>query len=144
PIRSIKNSEDHIGDPTLESKVLSAVTGEEVDEAGLYRIGERVVNMQRAIFAREARGSDTMPESQFTIPLRNVMGNPEAIAPGKDGEIFVKQDAVVDRGKFEEMKREFYQLRGWDAASGLQTKAKLEELELGDIAEDLRQLGLVV
>lgn len=144
PIRSIKNSEDHIGDPTLESKVLSAVTGEEVDEAGLYRIGERVVNMQRAIFAREARGSDTMPESQFTIPLRNVMGNPEAIAPGKDGEIFVKQDAVVDRGKFEEMKREFYQLRGWDAASGLQTKAKLEELELGDIAEDLRQRGLVV
>ncbi|MBA7683277.1 hypothetical protein ES703_91639 [subsurface metagenome] len=100
--------------------------------------------MQRAIFAREARGSDTIPEPQFTIPLRNVAGNPESIAPGKDGEIFVKKDALLDREKFEEMKREFYQLRGWDATTGLQTKAKLEELELGDIAEDLMQRGLVV
>jgi len=144
PIKSIKDSEDHVGDPSLESKVLSAVTGKEIDEEGLYRIGERVVNLQRAIFAREARGSDTMPEAQFTIPLRNVAGNPESIAPGKDGKIFVKKDAVIEREKFEEMKREFYQLRGWDATTGLQTKTKLEELELGDIAEDLRQRGLVV
>jgi aldehyde:ferredoxin oxidoreductase len=143
PIRSVKDSEDHIGDPSLESRVLSAVTGEEIDEEQLYRIGERVVNLQRAIFAREARGSDTLPEGQFTVPLRFVAGNPESIAPGKDGEIFVNKDAVVDREKFEEMKKEFYQLRGWDAATGLQTKAKLEELELGDVAEDLMQRGLL-
>ncbi len=144
PIKSIAGSDDHVGDPSLESKVLSAVTGEEIDEAGLYRIGERVVNLQRAIFAREARGSDVLPEAQFTVPLRNVMGNPKSIAPGKDGEIFVKKDALVDKEKFEGMKREFYQLRGWDATTGLQTKAKLEELELGDIAEDLMQRGLAV
>ncbi len=100
--------------------------------------------MQRAIFAREARGSDVLPEAQFTIPLKNVMGNPKSIAPGKDGEIFVKKDALVDKEKFEGMKREFYQLRGWDGATGLQTKAKLEELDLGDIAEDLMQRGLAV
>ena len=35
PIKSIKDSEDHVGDPSLESKVLSAVTGKEVDEEGL-------------------------------------------------------------------------------------------------------------
>ncbi len=144
PIKSIAGSDDHVGDPSLESKVLSAVTGEEIDEEGLYRIGERIVNMQRAVFAREARGSDVLPESHFTIPQKNVKGNPNAVAPGKGGEIFVKKDAVLDREEFEEMKREFYQLRGWDATTGLQTKAKLEELELGDIAEDLMQRGLVV
>ena len=143
PITRVEHSEDHVGDPTLESKVLSAVIGKEVDEEGLYRIGERIVNLQRAIFAREARGTDTIPEFHFTIPQKSVLNNPEAIAPGKDGEIFVKKNALLDREKFEEMKREFYQLRGWDAASGLQTKAKLEQLELEDIAEDLMQRGLV-
>jgi aldehyde:ferredoxin oxidoreductase len=143
PIKSIKDSDDHVGDPSLESKVLSAVTGEEVDEEGLYRIGERVVNMQRAILVREARGSDVLPESHFTLPLRNVLGDPDAIAPGKDGEIFIKKDAILDRERFAEVTREFYQLRGWDEATGLQTKAKLEELELGDIAEGLMQRGLL-
>jgi len=144
PITSIQHSEDHVGDPTLESKVLSAVTGVEVCEEELHRMGERIVNLQRAIFAREAKGSDTIPEFYFTIPQESVRGNPEAIAPGKDGEIFVKKGALLDRGKFEEMKREFYGLRGWCMASGLQKRAKLEELELGDIAENLMQRNLVV
>lgn len=37
----------------MESKILSAATGLEVDEEGLYRIGERVFNIQRAIMVRE-------------------------------------------------------------------------------------------
>ena len=44
---------------------------------------------------------------------------------------------MVDREQFERMKDEYYQLRGWDVESGLQTKATLEELILGDIAEEL-------
>jgi len=38
---------------------------------------------------------------------------------------------------FEKMKDEYYQLRGWDVATGLQTKTKLKELGLQDIAQDL-------
>lgn len=144
PIKNVEHSEDHVGDPSLESKVLSAVIGKEVDEEELYKIGERVVNMQRAIFAREARGTDKIPDFHFTVPQKSVLFNPETLAPGKDGEIFVKKDAVLDKEKFEEMKREFYQLRGWDAASGLQTKAKLEQLGLDDIAEELMQRELAV
>jgi len=41
------------------------------------------------------------------------------------------------------MKDEYYSLRGWDVATGLQTHAKLEELGLGDIADDLEQRGLI-
>ncbi|MCK4820157.1 hypothetical protein KA005_30610, partial [bacterium] len=73
PIRYVRHSEDHVGDPTVESKILSAVTGREVDEEGLRKIGERVFNLQRAILAREGhkgRESDTLPETDYSAPLK--------------------------------------------------------------------------
>jgi len=51
---------------------------------------------------------------------------------------------VVDREEFERMKDEYYQLREWDVATGLQTKAKLEELDLHEVAQDLGRRGLAV
>jgi len=49
---------------------------------------------------------------------------------------------VVDRDQFALMMSEYYELRGWDM-SGLQTKQKLAELDLGDIAEELAKIGLI-
>lgn len=146
PIRTTLFTEDHVGDPALESKVFSAVTGKEVDEEGLYKMGERLFNLQRAIRAREVGVRDTLPDSMFTIPQKRVYGNPQAIALRKEGDewvTFIKEDRLLDRNKFEEMKKEFYQLRGWDVDRGLQTRAKLEELGLNDIVEDLAQRGFV-
>ena len=40
-------------DPTEESQVCRAITGMDVDKSGLYRIGERVFNLQRAILIQE-------------------------------------------------------------------------------------------
>jgi aldehyde:ferredoxin oxidoreductase len=48
---------------------------------------------------------------------------------------------VVDRTEFEKMKSEYYTLRGWDVASGVPTKTKLEELNLGDIAGEWMRLS---
>ena len=50
---------------------------------------------------------------------------------------------VVERDKFEQMKNEYYQIRGWDIATGLQKRAKLEELGLGGVAEKLSDKGLL-
>jgi len=143
PIMTVQLSEDHVGDPGLESKVLSAALGQETDEEGLQRVGERVVNLQRAILVREARGSDTLPDFHFTIPMRDDPTNPQGVAPGSDGEIFIKKGAVLDRARFEEMKSEFYRIRGWDATTGLQTRAGLEALDLEDVARGLEQRGLI-
>jgi aldehyde:ferredoxin oxidoreductase len=63
--------------------------------------------------------------------------NTDGLMPGKNGEVISRLGAVVDRSEFEKMKTEYYQHRGWDAASGLPTKAKLEELGLKDVAADL-------
>jgi aldehyde:ferredoxin oxidoreductase len=147
PVVSVRHSEDHIGDPTVESRLFSAITGREVGEEGLYRVGERVFNLQRAILIREGhrgRQDDTLPEAFFNTPLSAATMNPECLAPGRDGETISRKGAVVEPEKFERMKDEFYQLRGWDVATGLQKRAKLVELGLEDIAADLAQRGLAV
>lgn len=155
PIQYDYDSDDHVGDPTIESKLFSAITGKEVDEKGLYRIGERIFNLQRAILAREGhkgRESDILPEVFYTKPLEESSPLGEASlltasgtwVPGRGGEALSKSGCVVDREKFEEMKDEYYQLRGWNVATGLQTKAKLEELGLEGIIEDLEQRGLIM
>jgi len=141
-----KNTEDHVGDPGLESKILSAVTGDEVDEQSLYRIGERVFNLQRAILVREghrAREDDKLPDEWHTVPLKKGVLDPECLVPGKHGEVTSRIGAVVDRQEFERLKDEYYQLRGWDIVTGLQSRGILEELGLKDIAEDLEPRGLI-
>lgn len=146
PIMFSRNSADHVGDPTVESKILSAVTGGDIDEDGLYRIGERIFNLQRAILAREGhrgRGCDKISEYNYTKPLKFDLHNPELLSPGKGDEVVSKKGAVLDREKFEQVKDEYYSLRGWDVGTGLQTRAKLEELGLGDIVEDLERRGLL-
>lgn len=145
PITRVEHA-DHVGDPTIESQVVSAVTGRELDEYGLYRLGERVLNLQRAILIREGdkgRSSDTIPEPCYTTPLETDSRNPQCLVPGKEGEVISRKGAVVDRGKFEKLKDEYYQLRGWDTISGLQTIETLKELGLQDIATDLERRGLV-
>jgi aldehyde:ferredoxin oxidoreductase len=145
PLRSVDNTKTHEGNPTIESKLYSAVTGNETDEEGLNRIGERVFNLERAVLAREdPRGKkvDEIPEFNFTVPIESEIMNPELLVPGKDGEPITKKGTVVDREKFAQMLSEYYELRGWDS-SGLQTKQKLAELNLEDVAQELAQRGLI-
>ena len=145
PLRSCDSTQDHKGDPAIESRLYSAVTGNEKDEDELNKAGERVFNLQRAILAREdprGRKVDEIPESDFTVPYQGEANNPDALVPGKGGEPIIKKGNTVDREKFNKMLSEYYELRGWND-NGLQTKQKLIELDLGDIAEDLSKRGLL-
>jgi len=140
-------TEDHVGDPTLESRLFAAVTGRDMDEEGLYRIGERVFNLQRAILAREGwrgREDDCLEEFNFTSPLKgDTAGNPDSLVPGPKGETFSRKGMVLDRDEFERMKDEFYDIRGWDVRTGLQKRNRLEELGLQEVAKELAALGLL-
>jgi aldehyde:ferredoxin oxidoreductase len=147
PIIDLDASEDHVGDPTLESKLLSAVTGSDIDEQGLNRIGERVFNLQRAILVREGhrgRDFDKPPSRCFTKPLKFDQVNQDCLVPGKNGEPLSRKGATLDSESFERMKDEYYQLRGWDVRTGLQTRAVLEDLGLKSVADDLEPRGLLV
>ncbi len=85
-------------------------------------------------FFRLAKGNE---------PLQYLRFNRECIVLGRDGEAASRQGTVVERAEFEEMKDEYYALRGWDIESGLQTRAGLEKLGLKDIADDLESRGLL-
>ncbi|MCF8106269.1 MAG: hypothetical protein K9K64_12370 [Desulfohalobiaceae bacterium] len=144
PLMVSWNTADHVGDPTLESRLFSAVTGIDMDEAGLNRFGERIFNLQRAIQLREGRRpktDDTLAAFNFTDPVQTVFMNPEVIVPGPGDEVVSRKGAVLDREAYETMRDEFYALRGWDMASGCQKRTTLEELGLGDVANDLALIG---
>ncbi|MFO8010816.1 MAG: aldehyde ferredoxin oxidoreductase N-terminal domain-containing protein [Dehalococcoidia bacterium] len=140
------NLEDHVGDPTFESKIYSAVTGNELNEEQLNRFGERVFNLQRAIHLREGRKGrqdDALPESWHTDPLEGHVLDADCIVPDKNGQIVTRKGAVIDRQEFERLKSELYELRGWDAETGLQTYEILEQMDLSEVAYDLQQRGLL-
>lgn len=146
PLMISDNTPDHIGDPALESKLFSAVTGVDTDEAGLHEYGERVFNLQRAILLREgwrAKDSDQPEEFNFANPVVESTENPQMIVPGPVEETQSFKGNVLDRKKFEAMRAEYYQIRGWDPDTGLQKSETLERLKMGDIAAELRASGLV-
>ncbi|MFH1031874.1 MAG: aldehyde ferredoxin oxidoreductase N-terminal domain-containing protein [Chloroflexota bacterium] len=146
PIMWIRPEKDHIGDPTIESQVYSAITGDEKDEDGLNQLGERVFNLQRAIRLRDGWGKiqkDRLFDIFYNTPMQTARFNEHCIVPDKNGNPVSRKGKVVETDKFEKMMSEYYQLRGWDAKSGLPTEARFKELEISDIYADLKKRKLV-
>lgn len=137
----------NIDEPALECQIFSAVTGRDVDEAELNRLGERNFNMQRAVLLKQGwdgRNDDRIMDYYFTQPLKKgeLFCDPECIVPGKNGEITSVEGRMFDRQDFENLKDEYYELRGWDVETGLLKAKTLKNFDLEDIAEDLGERGL--
>ena len=136
PLMFSWNTPDHVGDPTLESRIFTAVTGIETDEAAINLYGERIFNLQRGILLREGRrpiDDDVPADFNFTDPVETAFLNPDVIVPGPGNEVVSRKGRVLDRAEFEEMRKEFYDLRGWDAESGLQKTETLKRLGISDL-----------
>jgi len=95
---------------------LNAVAGTALTGEDVRRAGERIVNAERVINARFGIGrkDDTLPRRFLEEPA----GPPDSPSAG----------SVVE---LEPMLAEYYAARGWDVGTGLPTRAKLRELELG-------------
>jgi len=139
PITYSFNTQDHVGDPGLEAKLFSAVTGvagEEID-----RYAERIFNMQRAILLREGwkvPEADFPAEFNFTEPLgTDPFGRP-MIVPGPGEEPVNATGNTLDRERFKSMLKEYYRLRGWDEETGLPRADTLAALGLDDVAASLQ------
>jgi aldehyde:ferredoxin oxidoreductase len=152
PLLNSDQTEDHMGDPTLVPQFFHAVTGHDMKEPDYLRLGERSVNLQRAIQGREGkkgREADTISESNFSEPVQKSVGttfgmfNPDLKMPGAGDAIITRKGTTFDRAEFERMKDEYYQLRGWDVKTGLQTRKKLKELGLGSLCDEMEKKGLL-
>lgn len=103
--------------PEQMVKLVQVVTGwENVSFEELQKVGERRLNMMRAFNAREGidRRADVIPEKLFT--------------PLKGG---VSGGWKLDKTEVEAAIDKYYEYCGWDVATGIPTKEKLEELGLG-------------
>jgi aldehyde:ferredoxin oxidoreductase len=118
------NSEDHVGDSSLESRLFSAVTGVEMGEEASYQAGDMLCTLERAIQVREGRtrADDVLREICFTT--RDAAG---------------RQYRPDD---FEGAKGEYYKLQGWNVR-GIPTSEKLRALKLEDVAEDLERRAII-
>ncbi|MDD3655802.1 MAG: aldehyde ferredoxin oxidoreductase family protein [Atribacterota bacterium] len=103
---------------TLEhyAKILSALTGWQLNGADLLRIGERVNNLQRLFNIREGIGrkNDLLHERVKSLPQFGLYHKEEKCA-------------IKD---YEGMLKEYYQARGWDSQTGIPKQEKLRELGL--------------
>lgn len=128
PVITSSVTEDGFGYPEAERDLFSAVTGIEMDEAELDRVGERVFNLERAIMVREGRSKE------YDIQCGVVKYMKER--PDRDG-------IRLDEEKFLKSLDEYYKLRGWDTTTGRPKREKLEELGLSEVAQELGRLGLL-
>ncbi len=102
------------------AEMYSGVTGIRLTAEEVMGIGQRVVNLERIYNIREGltRKDDSLPDRFLREPMP--MGPTE-------GQI-VNLDLMLD---------EYYERRGWDKESGIPTREKLEELGLGEAADDI-------
>ncbi|HUW63104.1 MAG TPA: aldehyde ferredoxin oxidoreductase family protein [Spirochaetia bacterium] len=109
--------------------MVNAATGMEFTPEGIEKIGERVNNLARAFNVREglSRKDDTLPERLMKETLKE--GNSK-------GQRISEEDLGL-------MLDEYYGARGWDVVSGVPTEAKLTDLRLGHVADELARMGIL-
>ena len=103
--------------------LMEAVTGLSFTPEEVLKVGERVNNLAKAFNVREGftRADDTLPERLMTEPLK---------AGASKGQMISRED-------LDKMLDEYYSLRGWDVKTGTPTRAKLTDLGLAYVADEL-------
>jgi len=103
-------------------ELVRSVTGWNVSLWELMKLGERRLNMLRAFNAREGIGreADTLPK-KFYEPLEG--GASDGVA--------------VDEEELQRALDTYYAMVGWDVATGIPTRGKLQELGIGWVADAL-------
>ena len=103
------------------AEITEAVTGFHFTEESMSKIGERIVNLERAFLVRQGitRKDDNLPPRFLKEPLPN--GNSK-------GSVF----------ELEPMLDEYYEERGWDS-NGIPKTRKLRELHLEYAIKDLKR-----
>ncbi len=101
--------------------VLSAVTGWQLSQQEVYTTGDRIATLRQAFNVREG-----LSPKDFKLPERA-----KGVPPLKEGPVANVTVPVDD------LVKDYYQAMDWDPETGKPSKKKLEELGLGDVAEDL-------
>lgn len=123
------------GDTALEAKFFSMATGFEVDENALDMYAERVFTLHRALTAKQMNSKNLRQDHDQLTGWQFDMD--------PDKEAFSEGTIKLDRNDYDKALTLFYKEMGWHEETGIPTRARLEKLQLGDVADELDQLGLL-
>lgn len=110
---------------TQITQILSAATGWEVSLVEIMRLGERRMSMARCFNAQQGitAKDDNLPSRFF-----------QAIESGP------AKGLKIDKENFEQMKRMYYEMSGFDPITGIPTRANLFKLDLGWLADSVDKI----
>lgn len=128
-----------------EPRFFEAVTGRKMSYVAGVELGRKIWNLDHAIWTLQGRHRDHV---QFADYLYDTPSEPfkgiKSFVPVLKDDQWIWSDVVgrqLDREGVEKLKTEFYQLEGWDVATGYPKRATLEKLGLGCVAEVLTEHG---
>jgi aldehyde:ferredoxin oxidoreductase len=105
-------------------RLFCAATGVDLSYAEFLKAGERALNLDRAFNVREGfRRKDDHPPIRMATEDVPYFNYPR-----------------LSQGVFDRMLDEYYEANGWDLATSIPTRAKLHELGLQDVDEELSPL----
>ncbi len=128
-----------------EPVFLAAITGEHISFVEGLKIGQKIWNLDNAIWTLQGRHRDMVVFSDYIYeqPFDGGVA-PAYFLPGReDGEWKYVNVAgrKLDREKFEDWKTRFYKFEGWDPKTGWPTRQTLESLGLSEVADTLKKHG---
>jgi aldehyde:ferredoxin oxidoreductase len=138
---------DKIGSTGIaEPKYIKAVTGKDFSFLDGINLGRKIWNLDHAIWTLQGRHRDMVHFADNVYKRRPPFPAevPNAYMPGKENgkwDYYGYSQRTLDRDKFDEFKTRFYRLQGWDTATGYPTRAALEPLGLGYVADELEKDG---
>ena len=128
-VASPRRERGYAGDDSLESKFLSLATGRAIDREALDRAGERIFTLHRALTIRDM-GQVDMRAAHDTVPPW-VFEDPSGKAALTKGTIRMDPADIAKAMDY------FYEVMGWDKATGAPGQARYAALGLADVGKAL-------
>jgi aldehyde:ferredoxin oxidoreductase len=127
-----------------EPKFFNIVTGKKLSFLEGIEIGRKIWNLDHAIWTLQGRHRDMVHFADYiyTKPASPVLRRPKHMLPGKVNGKWTYFEALgrhMDKEKFEGFKSRFYELEGWETATGYPRRSTLEALDLGYVADVLEK-----
>jgi aldehyde:ferredoxin oxidoreductase len=130
--------------PELLARMLSAATGADFFESeSLLLAGRRIINLEKAFNVREGatREQDCLPHRLMNEVLPQTSAKDDdrsKAAPDRPSPV---KESINSRAYLDRMLDEYYELHGWEKTTGLPRCKTLGDLDLGDVAAELDQMG---
>jgi aldehyde:ferredoxin oxidoreductase len=127
-----------------EPRFLTAVTGKDFTFLDGITVGKKIWNLDHAIWTLQGRHRDMVHFAEYIYQLP-YSATAKIIGREAGAWAIITVDAAsnryLEKDKFEAFKTRYYQLEGWDTATGYPTRSALEDLGLGYVADELEANG---